>query len=165
MPQFCTVFYKESLFFSFCSCCTFLETPLLLSLPVLCELLAVIDSFDELHGCRELHPPVGLLSRQTVGIETADVLHGGQQARGVCLYENKDQNRNKIISPRHGVLVGQAEQVHDGGAHPQDTLHLVPGRFVGADGADLGLRRRPRRLAQVHLRYLKCLVVCSHYFG
>lgn len=85
MPQFCTVFYKESLFFSFCSCCTFLETPLLLSLPVLCELLAVIDSFDELHGCRELHPPVGLLSRQTVGIETADVLHSGQQARGVCL--------------------------------------------------------------------------------
>lgn len=37
MPQFCTVFYKESLFFSFCSCCTFLETPLLLTVcPCLC---------------------------------------------------------------------------------------------------------------------------------
>lgn len=60
-----------------------------LPVPVLCELLAVIDSFDELHGCRELHPPVRLLSGQAVGIETADVLHSGQQARGVCLGVDK----------------------------------------------------------------------------
>lgn len=36
MPQFCTVFYKQSLFFSFCSCCTFLETPLLLPACLCC---------------------------------------------------------------------------------------------------------------------------------
>lgn len=108
-------------------------------MPVLCKLLAVIDSFDEFHGCRELHPPVRLLSGQAVGIETADVLHSGQQARGVCLYEDKDQNRNKIICPRYRILIGQTEQVHDGGAHPQDALHLVPGGFVGAYCADLGL--------------------------
>lgn len=86
MPQFCTVFYKESLFLQPLQLLYILRnSPPAHSLPVLCQLLAIIDSFDELHGCRELHPPVRLLSRQTVGIETADVLHSGQQARGVCL--------------------------------------------------------------------------------
>lgn len=47
--------------------------------------LSVIDGFNKLHGRSELHPPVGLLSRQTAGIEAADVLHGGQQAGWVCL--------------------------------------------------------------------------------
>lgn len=47
--------------------------------------LSVIDGFNKLHGCCELHPPVGLLSRQTAGVEAADVLHGGQQAGWVCL--------------------------------------------------------------------------------
>lgn len=37
MPQFCTILYKESLFFSFCSCCTFLYTLLLLTVcPYMC---------------------------------------------------------------------------------------------------------------------------------
>lgn len=112
MPQFCTVFYKESLFFSFCSCCTFLEAPLLLSLPVLCELLAVIDGFDELHGCRELHPPVGLLSRQTVGIETADVLHSGQQARGVCLGWEKTEIQ-LVCKAQHQQTLSGTEQKHN----------------------------------------------------
>lgn len=53
------------------------------------------------------------------------------------LYQHKHQHRDEVVRPGDRVLVGQAQQVHDGGAHPQDALHLVPRRLVSADGSDL----------------------------
>lgn len=78
--------------------------------------------------------------------------HGSSQAPGGAhLDEHEHQHRYKVVSSGHRVLVGQAQQVHDGGAHAQDTLHLVARRLVRTDGPDLRLRRRPRRLPQVDL--------------
>lgn len=65
--------------------------------------LPVIDGFNELHCCCELHPPVRLLSRQTAGVEAADVLHGWQQAGWVCL------DRRKTRKSHHScALLGQS---------------------------------------------------------
>ena len=47
--------------------------------------LSVIDSLNEFHGRCELHPPIGLLSRQTAGIKATDVLNSGQQTGWICL--------------------------------------------------------------------------------
>lgn len=92
--------------------------------------LSVVDSFNKFHCCCELHPPIGLLSRQTAGIEATDILDSGQQAGWICLYQHKYQNRDKVICSRDGVLIGQTQEVHDGGAHSQDALHFVPGCLV-----------------------------------
>lgn len=92
--------------------------------------LSVIDSFNEFHGCCELHPPIGLLSRQAAGVEATDILNSGQQAGRICLYQHKYQNGDKVIRSWDGVLIGQAQEVHDGGAHSQDALHFVPGGLV-----------------------------------
>ena len=66
-------------------------------------------------------------------------------------YEDEDEHGDKVVGPGDRVLVGQAQQVHDGGAHAQDGLHLVPRGLVGVDGPDLSLCRGPGRLSQVHL--------------
>lgn len=114
MPQFCTVFYKESLFLQLLQLLYILrDSSPAHSLPVLAQLLAVIDGFDELHGCRELHPPVGLLSRQTAGIETADVLHSGQQARGVCLGGQKRETHSLFAKLNINKTPQGTEQNHN----------------------------------------------------
>lgn len=46
------------------------------------------------------------------------------------LDQHKHQHRDEVICPWDGVLVGQAQEVHDRGAHSQDALHFVPGRLV-----------------------------------
>lgn len=56
--------------------------------------LSVVDSFNEFHCCCELHPPIGLLSRQTAGIKAADVLDSGQQAGRICLEKGKMRESN-----------------------------------------------------------------------
>lgn len=89
--------------------------------------LSVIDGFNEFHCCCELHPPIGLLSRQAAGIKAADILNSRQQTGWICLYQHKHQHGDKVIRSWDGVLVGQAQQVHDRGAHSQDALHFVPG--------------------------------------
>lgn len=66
--------------------------------------------------------------------------------------EHKDEYGDKVVRSRDRVLVGQAEEVHDGGAHAQDALHFVTRRLVGVDGPDLGLSGRPGGLLQVDLR-------------
>lgn len=66
--------------------------------------------------------------------------------------EHKDKHGDKVVSTRDGVLVGQAEQVHDGGAHAEDALDFVARRLVGVDGPDLGLSGRPGGFLQVDLR-------------
>lgn len=66
--------------------------------------------------------------------------------------EHKDEHGDKVVSTGDRVLVGQAEQVHDGGAHAEDALDLVARRLVGVDGPDLGLSGRPGGLLQVDLR-------------
>lgn len=47
--------------------------------------LSVIDGFNEFHCCCELHPPIGLLSRQAAGIKAADILNSRQQTGWICL--------------------------------------------------------------------------------
>lgn len=87
--EHCTILYKNNLqlskqlahflrdlFAPLAVCC--LGGPLSCSLPV-------IDSLNEFHGCCELHPPIGLLSRQTAGIKATDVLDSGQQTGRICL--------------------------------------------------------------------------------
>lgn len=126
--------------------------------------LPVIDGFNELHRCRELHPPVGLLSRQTAGIKATDILDSGQQTGGICLYQHKYQNGDEVICSRDGVLIGQTQEVHDRGAHPQDALHFVPRRLVSTYRPDFRLCGRPRCLPKIHLWYLQSSVICSYYF-
>ena len=53
------------------------------------------------------------------------------------LYQDKDKHRDEVVSSRDRVLVGQTQEVHDGGTHAQDTLHFVPRSLVGTDGPDL----------------------------
>ncbi len=67
-------------------------------------------------------------------------------------YEDKDKYRDKVICSGDGVLIGKTEEVHDGGTHAQNTLHLVSWRLVRVDGFDLRLCRRPGRLLQVNLQ-------------
>ena len=52
------------------------------------------------------------------------------EQRGAHLYQHKHQHGDKVIRSWDGVLVGQAQQVHDRGAHSQDALHFVPGGLV-----------------------------------
>lgn len=66
--------------------------------------------------------------------------------------EHKDKHGDKVVSARDRVLVGQAQQVHDGGAHAEDALDFVARRLVGVDGPDLGLSGRPGGFLQVDLR-------------
>lgn len=134
MSERCTILYKNNLqpskqlvhflrelFARLTVCC--LGGPWSWSLPV-------INRFNEFHRCRELHPPVGLLSRQTAGIKATDILDGRQQTGWICLYQHKYQNRDKVVCSGDGVLIGQTQEVHDRGAHSQDALHFVPGRLV-----------------------------------
>lgn len=67
------------------------------------------------------------------------------------LDEDKNEHGDKIVRSGHRVLVGQAQEVHDGRTHPQDALQLVSGSLVGTDGADLGLGRWPGGFPQVDL--------------
>ena len=82
--------------------------------------------------------------------------------------EDEDEHGDEVVGPGHRVLVGQAQQVHDGGAHAQDGLHLVPRGLVGVDGPDLGLGGGPGGLAQVHLgrdagpRVSDCVYMLEH---
>lgn len=141
MSECCTILYKNNLqpskqlvhflhdvFAHLTVCC--LGGPWSWSLPV-------INSFNEFHCCCELHPPIGLLSRQTAGIKAADVLNSGQQARWICLYQHKHQNGNEVVCSRDGVLVGQAQEVHDRGAHSQYALDFVPWGLVSTYRPDL----------------------------
>lgn len=101
--------------------------------------LAIVDGLNEFQRRGELHPPIALLPTQPAGIEIIDVLNGGQQAGRVCPYEDKDKHRDKVISSRDGVFIGQAEEVHDRGTHTQYTLDFVSWRLVCIDGSDLRL--------------------------
>lgn len=66
--------------------------------------------------------------------------------------EDKDENRDKVVSSGDRVFIRQAEEVHDGGTHAQYALDLVSRRLVCIDGPDLGLSGGPRGLLQVHLQ-------------
>lgn len=67
-------------------------------------------------------------------------------------YEDKDEHRDKVIGSGDWVLVGQTEEVHDGGTHAQYTLDFVSRRLVCIDGPDLRLGGGPGSLLQVHLQ-------------
>lgn len=67
------------------------------------------------------------------------------------LNQNKDEHRDEVVRPGYSILIGQAEQVHNGGAHAQDTLHLISWGLIGIDGPDLSLCWGPRCLLQIHL--------------
>ena len=95
----------------------------------------VVHGFDELHGRAELHPPVLLLAVEAVAVEALHVLDGGQEAGGVGLDEHEDQDRHEIVGGRHGPLVGQAQQVHDGLRAAQHALQLVLGRLGDTQSA------------------------------
>ena len=95
----------------------------------------VVHGFDELHGGAELHPPVLLLAVEAVAVEALHVLDGGQEAGGVGLDEHEDQDRHEVVSGRHGPLVGQAQQVHDGLRAAQHALQLVLGRLGDTQSA------------------------------
>lgn len=74
-------------------------------------------------------------------------------------YEDKDEHRDKVICSGDGVLVGQTQEVHDGGTHTQYTLHFVSRGLVGVDGLDLSLRGGPRSLPQIDLQAHKPNIV------
>lgn len=98
-----------------------------------------------------------------------------QKLAGVCdlckrthLYEDKDQNRNKIIRPRYWIFICQTKQVHDGWTHSQDTLYFVSGGFISAYCADFRLCRWPRCLPEIHLEKEHTTLparVCPSYTG
>lgn len=58
------------------------------------------------------------------------------QYRETHLYQHKHQHGDKVICPGDRVLVGQAQEVHDSGAHSQDALHFVPGCLVSTNSPD-----------------------------
>lgn len=66
--------------------------------------------------------------------------------------EDKHKHRDKVVRSRDRVLVGQTEEVHDGGTHAQDALDLVSRGLVCINGPDLRLSRGPGGLLQVHLQ-------------
>lgn len=70
--------------------------------------------------------------------------------------EHKDEYRDKVVCSRDRVLVGQTEEVHDGGAHAQYALDFVARRLVRVDGLDLGLSGRPGGFLQVDLQEDTC---------
>lgn len=66
--------------------------------------------------------------------------------------EDKHKDRDKVVRSRDRVFVGQAQEVHDGGAHAQDALDFVSGSLVRINGPDLSLSGGPGGLLQVHLQ-------------
>lgn len=76
----------------------------------------------------------------------------GGLAAGTHPDEHEDQHGHKVVRSGDRVLVGQTQEVHDGGAHAQDALHFVARRLVRVDGPDLGLGGRPGGFLQVDLR-------------
>lgn len=87
--------------------------------------LGVVHGLDELDRRSELHPPVQLLARQALLVETADVLNGREQVRDVRLDEDVDENRHEVVRRRDGLLVRHAQEVHDRRGASQDALQLV----------------------------------------
>ena len=67
------------------------------------------------------------------------------------LYEDKDQNRNKIICPRYWIFICQTKQVHDGWTHSQDALYFVSGGLISTYCADFRLCRWPWCLPEIYL--------------
>lgn len=65
--------------------------------------------------------------------------------------QDKDEHRDKVVRPGYSVLIGQAEQVHNCGAHAQDALYFISWGLIGVDGPDLSLCWGPRCLLQIHL--------------
>ncbi len=53
--------------------------------------------------------------------------------------QDKDEHRDKVVRPGYSVLIGQAEQVHNCGAHAQDALYFISWCLIGVDGPDLSL--------------------------
>lgn len=91
------------------------------------------------------------------------------EAEATHPYEDKDEHRDKVIGSGDGVFIGQAEEVHDGGAHAQYTLDFVSGRLVSIDGPDLRLSRGPGSLFQVNLHpqeqyNTETLTITKHLF-
>ena len=78
-------------------------------------LVTIVHGFYESYSGCELHPPVVFLSLKPLLIETVHILHSGQQTRWVGLDQYKDQHRHEVISGWNGLLIGQTQQVHDGG--------------------------------------------------
>lgn len=76
---------------------------------------------------------------------------GGEKGGQTYPNEHKDKYRDKVICSRDRVLIGQTEEIHDGGAHAEYTLDFVTRRLVRIDGPDLGLSRGPRGFLQVDL--------------
>lgn len=76
--------------------------------------------------------------------------------------EHEDEHGDKVVGSGDRVLVGQAEQVHDGGAHAEDALDFVARRLVRVDGPDLGLSGGPGGLLQVDLRRGRQSIATRH---
>ncbi len=65
--------------------------------------------------------------------------------------QDKDEHRDKVVRSGYSVLIGQAEQVHNCGAHAQDALYFISWGLIGVDGPELSLCWGPRCLLQIHL--------------
>jgi len=65
--------------------------------------------------------------------------------------EDKDKYGDKVVRSGDRVLIGQTEEVHDGGTHAQYTLDFVSWRLVCIDGPYLRLSRGPGSLLQIDL--------------
>lgn len=85
--------------------------------------LPVVDGFNKLPGGYELHPPVELLSRQTAGIEAADVLHSGQQAGRVSL--DKWRIRKSPLLVGSAVSTCDRMPCHDLNNDPYTILEII----------------------------------------
>lgn len=66
--------------------------------------------------------------------------------------KDEDEHGNKVVCSRDRILVGQTEEIHDGGTHPQYTLDFISWRLVCIDALNLGLCRRPGSFLQVNLQ-------------
>lgn len=138
------------------------------------SLLSVIHSFDKFCGSNELHPPILLLSRQSLLVKTVDVLNRGQHPRRIGFDEDEDEHRHEVISSRNRFLIRHAQQIHDGGGRSQHATKLILRslnanganrttsvpltNLVGADHVDLALCSRPGALSVIDLWNAQVLV-------
>jgi len=88
-------------------------------------LISVIHRLDELNCRHKLHPPVLLLTRQPLLVETADILNVRHKWSDARLDQHHYQYGYEVIGGRHWTLICHAQQVHYCRRATQHTLQLV----------------------------------------